>query len=100
MNIVKNLKNVYKIIKQDTWDYSETINKLKPDYFIHGDDWKAGIQKNTRKKVINLLKKFNGKLIEVPYTQNISSTVIKSNLINYLTPPSRTSILSRLVKVK
>ena len=100
LNIVKNLKNVYKIIKQDTWDYSETINKLKPDYFIHGDDWKTGIQKNTRKKVVDLLKKLNGKLIEVPYTQNISSTVIKSNLINYLKPPSRTSILSRLIQSK
>ena len=55
--IVKNLKNVHKIIKQETWDYSKVLNSLKPDYFIHGDDWKKGIQKKTRQKVIKLLKK-------------------------------------------
>ena len=47
--IVKNLKNVSKIIKQDTWDYSNVINSLKPNFFVHGDDWKKGVQKNTRK---------------------------------------------------
>ena len=69
--IVKSLKNVNKIIKQKTWDYSSVINSLKPDYFIHGDDWKKGVQKNTRLKVIKLLKKNKGKLIEIPYTKNI-----------------------------
>lgn len=100
LNIVKNLKNVSQIIKQDTWDYAEVLNKLKPDYFIHGDDWKAGVQKKTRRKVIELLKKNNGKLIEIPYTKNISSSSIKSNLINILTPPTRTSILNRLIRSK
>ena len=98
--IVKNLKNVHKIIKQETWDYSKVLNSLKPDYFIHGDDWKKGIQKKTRQKVIKLLKKNKGKLIEIPYTKNISSSSIKSDLINYLTPTSRVSILKRLIDSK
>ena len=98
--IVKNLKNVHKIIKQDTWDYSKVLNSLKPDYFVHGDDWKKGIQKKTRQKVIRLLKKNKGKLIEMPYTKNISSSSIKSDLINNLTPTSRVSILKRLIDNK
>ena len=98
--IVKNLKNVHKIIKQDTWDYSKVLNSLKPDYFVHGDDWKKGIQKKTRQKVIKLLKKNKGKLIEIPYTKNISSSSIKSDLINHLTPTSRVSILKRLIDSK
>ena len=98
--IVKNLKNVHKIIKQNTWDYSKVLNSLKPDYFVHGDDWKKGIQKKTRQKVIRLLKKNKGKLIEIPYTKNISSSSIKSDLINYLTPTSRVSILKRLIDSK
>jgi len=98
--IVKNLKNVHKIIKQDTWDYSKVLNSLKPDYFVHGDDWKKGIQKKTRQKVIRLLKKNKGKLIEIPYTKNISSSSIKSDLINNLTPTSRVSILKRLIDNK
>ena len=98
--IVKSLKNVSKIIKQDTWDYSKTINSLKPNYLVHGDDWKQGVQKKTRQNVIQLLKKNKGKLIEIPYTKNISSTSIKSNLINHLTPTSRVSILKRLLESK
>ena len=98
--IVKSLKDVNQIIKQDTWDYSYVLNTLKPDYFIHGDDWKRGIQKKTRKKVISILKKNKGKLIEVPYTKNISSSSIKSDLITHLTPTSRISILKRLIENK
>ncbi len=98
--IVKNLKNIHKIIKQDTWDYSKVLNSLKPDYFVHGDDWRKGIQKKTRQKVIRLLKKNKAKLIEIPYTKNISSSSIKSDLINHLTPTSRVSILKRLIDSK
>ena len=98
--IVKSLKNVEKIIKQNKWDYSEIIENLKPDFFVHGDDWKKGIQKKTRENVIKLLKKNNGKLIEVAYTKNISSTSIKLDLINHLTPNSRVSNLKRLIENK
>ena len=78
----------------------KVLNTLKPDYFVHGDDWKKGIQKKVREKVIKTLKKNNGKLIEIPYTKNISSSSIKSSLINYLTPTSRVSILKRLIDSK
>lgn len=98
--IVNNLKNIYKIVKQDTWDYSEIINSLKPDYLIHGDDWKSGVQQKTRQKVLKLLKKNHGKLIEIPYTKNISSSSIKFELINRLKPLSRVSILRRLINNK
>ena len=98
--IVQSLKNVTKIIKQDSWDYANVLNSLKPDYFLHGDDWKKGIQKKTRANVIRLLKKNKGKLIEIPYSKNISSSFIKSTLVNHLTPTSRVSILKRLLDNK
>ena len=69
---MKNIKGISKIMKQDTWDYSINLNKLKPNYVIHGDDWKKGIQQKTRQKVIKLLKKWKGQLIEVPYTKKIN----------------------------
>ena len=98
--IIKSLKNVEKIIKQNTWDYSEILENLKPDFFVHGDDWKKGIQKKTRESVIKFLKKNKGQLVEVAYTKNISSSSIKSNLINHLTPNSRISNLKRLIENK
>ena len=88
-------------MKQNTWDYSENLNKLKPDYLIHGDDWKKGIPKKTRGKVINLLKKWNGKLIEVPYTKQPEIKESKKNMQNIIfNPENRVSRLARLIKSK
>ena len=101
LEIMSSIKGVKKIMKQDSWDYSENLNKLKPDYLIHGDDWKKGIQKKTRNKVINLLKKWNGKLIEVPYTKQPEIRESKKNMQNIIfNPENRVSRLARLIKSK
>ena len=54
--IIENIKGVKSIIIQDTYDYEPILRKLKPDYLVHGDDWKTGIQSKMREKVINILK--------------------------------------------
>ena len=72
--IIDNIKGVEKVITQSTLDYRHNLNKVKPDIVVHGDDWKEGVQFKTRLQVIETLKKWNGKLVEIPYTQGISST--------------------------
>lgn len=98
--IIQNLKVVKNIIVQDTWDYSKILNKLKPDFFVHGDDWKKGRQEKTRKIVIKILKKNGGKLVEVPYTKNISSFEIKNRIKENFSNTSRVSLLKRMIEVK
>ena len=78
--ILKNIKFVKKVLPQDTLDYTKNLLRLKPDHVVHGDDWKFGIQKKTRKQVIKILKKWSGKLIEPKYTKNISSTKIRNKI--------------------
>ena len=46
LKIISNLKDVSEVIEQNDWDYTEIIKKIKPNYFVHGDDWKRGVQKN------------------------------------------------------
>ncbi len=94
------IKFVDEIVEQKNWDYSENIKRYKPNFFIHGDDWKTGIQKNQRKKVIQALKKINGKLIEVPFSKNISSSEIKNKIIKLSSPDNRISKLKRLMEAK
>ena len=55
--VIENIKYVKKVIPQKTLDYVENLNLIKPDYVSHGDDWKTGIQKKTRERVIKTLKK-------------------------------------------
>ena len=99
--IVENLKQVKNIIAQDELDYSKNLNLLKPDYVVHGDDWKNGFQKDIRKKVIKTLKKWSGKLIEPKYTKGVSSSIIKDKIFKVATTPDiRKSRLKRLIQAK
>jgi cytidyltransferase-like protein len=73
--VISSMKQVSKVIKQETHDYSDNIVLLKPNYVVHGDDWIQG-QSKIRDKVIVKLSEIGGELIEVPYTQGISTTDI------------------------
>ena len=96
--VIENVKYVSRVVPQKTSDYSENLNKYKPDYVIHGNDWKFGIQKKIREKVIKTLKKWKGKLIEVEYTKDISSEKIKRETLSTgTTPEIRKSKLKRLL---
>lgn len=99
--VLENIKYVDEIIPQKTLDYVENLKKFRPSFVVHGDDWKTGIQKKTRARVINTLKRWGGKLIEPKYTKNISSTLIKSKIIHSgISPQNKISQLKRLIKVK
>ena len=100
-DIVSNLKSVSEVIPQLTLDYSENLKALKPDYVVHGDDWKDGIQQQTRQIVIDTLAEWGGELVEVPYTQGISSTALNEAVKELgTTPQIRLSSLRRLLKAK
>ena len=98
--VLENMKHVTKVIPQETLDYVENLNIIKPHYVVHGDDWKSGIQKKTRDKVIKVLKKWSGKLIEPKYTKDISSTIIKNKIYEVSFPENRVSRLKRLINSK
>ena len=97
--ILINFKGVKSVIEQNEWDYSKNIKSLKPDFLVHGDDWKTGHMSEIRRKVLKIMKSYGGKLIEIPYTKGVSS----SALINHLnqisvTPDIRRSLLRRTIE--
>lgn len=99
--VVKSLKGVYEVIPQTTLDYVPNLELIKPDFVVHGDDWKEGIQKETRQKVINTISQWGGKVIDIPYTQGISSTLLNSRLKEIgTTPEIRLKRLKRLIDAK
>ena len=100
-DVIENIKGVVKVIPQKTLDYESNLLKLKPDFVVHGDDWKKGIQKETRQKVIDTLSSWNGELVEMPYTEGISSSQLNeaSKEIG-TTPDIRLKSLKRLLNAK
>lgn len=70
MEIVKETGLVREVMIQEDIMYDQIMEKLRPDYVVHGDNWAKGPEAVIRKNVIDNLEKFGGELIEVPYTYN------------------------------
>ncbi len=99
--VVESIKGVSRIVPQKTLDYRPNLRELKPDFVVHGDDWKSGIQRETRQQVIDTLAKWGGKLVEPKYTSNISSTALNQALKEIgTTPQIRQQRLHRLLKAR
>jgi len=98
-NLVSSIKYIDNVIKQDEYDYSKNLNLLKPDYVIHGNKWRGYNGLLIRKKIIQSLKKWNGKLIEVNYDHHADekSFDIEKKI---LTSDNRISKLKRLIESK
>ena len=78
--VLEQIGIIKKIIPLNGLKYVEYANFYKFDYFVHGDDWKKNVQSSVRKKLIATMKKWNGIVLEFPYTKNISSSLIKKRI--------------------
>ena len=58
------------VLVQEDIMYDSVVEKLQPDYIIHGDNWRNGPENAIRKNVLKNLERFGGELLEVPYTYN------------------------------
>lgn len=61
-NVIENIKGVASIVPQEEWSYVENLKKYKPDYIIHGDDWKEGPDKFIRDEVLKVMAQQGGKV--------------------------------------
>lgn len=99
--IFGSIKHVSRVVKQDTLSYAKNLRELKPDYVVHGDDWKTGIQSNIRAEVLEILAEYGGKLVEFPYTGGVSGTEIDKRMRPILnTPDIRRAKLRKMLKLK
>jgi phosphoenolpyruvate phosphomutase len=99
--VVESLRGVRRVVAQETLDYAPNLQRLRPDFVVHGDDWRSGVQQRTRQRVIDALEQWGGRLVEVPYTEGISSTQLNESVKQIGTTPSvRLSRLRRLLDNK
>lgn len=74
IELIKNLKQVGMVVKVESKDCTFMLKKLtnagwKISYLFHGDDWK-------KVKGEEYIKSTGGKLVLLPYTKGISTTLI------------------------
>lgn len=99
--VLENLSMVKAVIPQETASYKDNLYALKPDYVVRGDDWKSNNQRKFRQEVIEVLAEWNGQLIEIPYSAEISESNIKEQKSKLgITATARLGRLRKLIEAK
>lgn len=70
MEMFRGINSVADVIVQKCANYDDVIEKYRPDYVIHGDNWLEEPQKAIRDHVKRKLSDYGGTIIDVPYTYN------------------------------
>ena len=100
IKLYKELDGVDEVVIQNDFMYNDVIASIKPDYVIHGDNWKNGPESAIRDHVEELLKEYGGELIDVPYTYNEKVKKIDMQLREKLAMPEyRRKRLRQLIKM-
>ena len=99
--IIENISGVRRVVPQEEWDYAPNLRRYRPDFMVHGDDWLEGPLAPYREKALEALAEYGGQLIEVPYTQGVSSQALVSQMQGLgTTPEIRRRTLKRLLVAK
>lgn len=85
--LFEELDGISRIVVQDDVLYDTVIAELRPDYVIHGDNWKTGPQAAIRESALRALETYGGQLIEVPYTYSEEVRLIDKRLRDKLAMP-------------
>lgn len=78
--VIENIKGVYKVVPQITRDYEDNLRSLKPDFMVHGTDWREGPLADVRQKAIDTMAEWDGQVVEPEYTKGVSSTMIQKKI--------------------
>lgn len=96
LRVVQALGCVHEVLPQETLDYRPNLRAVRPDFVVHGDDWREGVQQETRQHVIETIQEWGGELIEVTYTEGISSSqLIDAYVERQAGSSARVSLLKR-----
>ena len=99
--IIQNIKGVIEVIPQNSLSYAENIRDLRPDYVVHGDEWRSGFQKPIRDEVIAVLREYGGELIEYPYSTDRSYLLLENRVRDQVAvPEARRGRLRKLLGMK
>ena len=99
--VVENIKGVTQVVPQDDYSYIPNLLKYKPNYIIHGDDWKEGRDSELRDAVFKTMHEIGGEVVEIPYTKGINSSSLGKDIRGIgTTPDIRLKALRRLIEAK
>lgn len=101
VKIISGLKGVSQVVEQDEFSPQKNLMYYRPDYLVHGDDWKSGFQEKLRKECISIMNEIGGELIEFPYSELKEYSVLENEIRSKSALPDiRRRRLRDLLKLK
>ena len=101
IKIVEDTGLAREVLVQRDIMYDQVIDELRPDYVVHGDNWKEGPEAVIRENVIANLNRTGGELIEIPYTYNERVKRIDDQMREKLAMPEfRRKRLRQLIRMR
>lgn len=88
VNMLQSIRGVYRTVEQNSLSYADNLRKLRPDYVVHGDDWKSGVQKPIRDEVVSILNEYGGELVEYPYSNDERYRALEQRSREHLSIPN------------
>ena len=97
----ESLAGVYKVVEQKKLSYRENLEKYRPTYVVHGDDWRMGFQRPVRDEVEAVLATYGGRLVEYPYAKDSKYQAVDARSRAELALPDvRRSRLKKTIAMK
>lgn len=100
VKLYRSIPGVDQVIVQDDMLYDDVVALLRPDYVIHGDNWRTGPESAIRQNLLDALAAHGGELVEVSYTQSEAVRKIDLQLKEKLAMPEyRRKRLRQLLQI-
>lgn len=100
-SLVENIAGVCRVVEQKTLSYAENLRALRPNYVVHGDDWREGFQRPIRNEVLEVLAEYGGRLVEFPYSRDARYDELERQSMAQLSMPDyRRGRLRKLINMK
>lgn len=99
--LIAGIPGVDHVLVQDSVLYDSVIEKLRPDYVIHGDNWLFGPTRIIRDNVQKVLELYGGEIIDIPYTYNETVRKIDKKVqAKLMMPEFRRKRLRQLLSIR
>lgn len=99
--LLSNIAGIYKVVEQKTLSYRENLERYRPNFVVHGDDWRDGLLKSIRAEVVEVLATYGGRLVEFPYSDGEKYRDLNERAkVEFSLPDIRRAQLKKLLAIK
>ncbi len=100
VRLYRSIEGVEQVVIQDDAMYDDVITLIRPDYVVHGDNWREGPESAIRQHGADLLAQYVGEVVDMPDTYNEKGKKIDRQLREKLAMPEyRRKRLRQLIEM-